>query len=124
MVSREDEALAASAFSSPNLAGLDNCIQSSCQNCPRDRIGRIARPRRWQAAKDGARRYIEPDFAGLTTQGREEGREDVRKHHTKAGSPADKISKTSEQHTQQLVEVDWIARETWEFLKHQYTPKG
>ena len=57
MLSRVEEALAASSFAFLKLAGPE---------CPRDKIGRIVRPRQWQAAMDGARGYTEPEVAELT----------------------------------------------------------
>ena len=60
----------------------------------------------------------------MTKKKRIEYLDNVRKYHKKVASLAGKISKICEQHIQHLIEMEWTAKETWDFLQKQYAPKG
>ena len=124
MVSREEEALAASHFAFPKLSGPENYIQWSRQMLHEiksaELYGLIDNKRPWHEPEA----YTEVEFAALTKKEREEHREDVRKYHSKVASLAGKMSKMCEQHIQQLIDMDWTAMEVWDYLRNQYAPKG
>ena len=123
MVSTE-EALANSAFVFPKLAGPENYIQWSRQMLHEiksaELYGLIDDKQPWDPPEE----YSPEEFEELSKKDRAEHRDDVRKYHTKVASLAGKISKMCEQHIQQLIDIDWTAKEVWTYLKEQYSPKG
>ena len=124
MVSTEEAVAATGVFSFPKLNGPENYIQWSRQMVHEiksaELYGLIDMVHPWPSPET----YTEQQFKAMDKKDQKDFLEEIRTYRNKDGSLVGKISKMCEQHIQQLIEVDWSAKATWDFLQKQYAPKG